>query len=223
MKQLYNFLCTGVGKRLRERRFQFLFPLVEKIFQQKNKVSIIDLGGTHKYWELFPKECLLRWHVHITIVNLPSVNPPFETHFFSTKDGDCCDLQDIADKQFDLSYSNSVIEHVGDWEKMQQFSHEVRRVSKYYFVQTPNASFPIEPHFMFPFFHKLPISLRVFLLHHFNLGAFTKKKTLEAAYHSIGSVNLLDKNKLQQLFPGGSIENEYCFGLSKSLIAVSKS
>jgi len=61
------------------------------------------------------------------------------------------DLQLNQDGEFDLVFSNSVIEHVGDFERMRQFVHEARRVAKSYWIQTPSKWFPIEPHCGMPF------------------------------------------------------------------------
>jgi 2-polyprenyl-3-methyl-5-hydroxy-6-metoxy-1,4-benzoquinol methylase len=61
-----------------------------------------------------------------------------------------------AARSFDIVFSNSVIEHVGDAESQQQFAHEIARVGRAYWVQTPNRRFPVEPHLLTPFLHFLP-------------------------------------------------------------------
>ena len=70
----------------------------------------------------------------------------------------------FADGAFDIVYCNSVIEHVTTdiwlpkrrfraeaWEHQRQFAAEIRRVSRAYYVQTPNRHFPIEAHSLLPF------------------------------------------------------------------------
>jgi len=75
---------------------------------------------------------------------------------FKFFEADGCNLAAFADHSFDIAHSNSVLEHVGSWARMVQFAKEVSRVSEKYFVQTPNYWFPIEPHFVTPFFQWFP-------------------------------------------------------------------
>src|SRR5580692_6583772 len=58
------------------------------------------------------------------------------------------------DGEFDLVYSSSVIEHVAP-ERRAAFAAEIRRVGRGWFVQTPAASFPLEPHSLLPAAHWL--------------------------------------------------------------------
>ncbi|MGL1255153.1 methyltransferase domain-containing protein, partial [Vibrio parahaemolyticus] len=71
---------------------------------------------------------------------------------FQSITGNATDLSGINDQQFDIVFSNSVIEHLYTWENQEKMAKEVLRVGKYHFIQTPNYWFPIEPHWVFPFF-----------------------------------------------------------------------
>lgn len=62
----------------------------------------------------------------------------------------------FADKEFDIAWSNAVIEHVGSYEKQILFLSELVRTSKRIFITTPNRWFPIEVHTRLPFLHYLP-------------------------------------------------------------------
>jgi SAM-dependent methyltransferase len=65
----------------------------------------------------------------------------------------------FADQEFDLAYSNSVIEHIAP-DRRSSFARELRRVARGWYVQTPAFEFPIEPHALLPVAHWLPSSLR---------------------------------------------------------------
>jgi SAM-dependent methyltransferase len=65
----------------------------------------------------------------------------------------------FADREFDLVYCSSVIEHVPR-ERRAAFAAELRRVARGWFVQTPAWSFPIEPHALLPGVHWLPPAAR---------------------------------------------------------------
>ena len=64
--------------------------------------------------------------------------------------GDGCALK-FPDKSYDIAFSNSVIEHVGSWERQQAFAKDIRRVGKAIWVQTPARECLIEPHYLAPF------------------------------------------------------------------------
>jgi hypothetical protein len=52
----------------------------------------------------------------------------------------------FADGEFDLVFSNAVIEHVGDAADQQRFVDEHVRVGRHWMLTTPNRSFPVEAH-----------------------------------------------------------------------------
>jgi hypothetical protein len=62
----------------------------------------------------------------------------------------------FADNEFDIFYSNAVIEHVGSAEDQKAFLKEAVRVAKMGFLTTPNKHFPIETHTRVPLLHMLP-------------------------------------------------------------------
>ena len=132
--------------------------------------------------------------------------------------GDAQDMRQFHDSCFDIVYSNSVIEHLGSMDQMVRMASEVRRVGRRYFVQTPYRYFPIEPHFVFPMFQFLPLSIRILLVQHFSLGWMAKQPDRKRAAEEVGSINLLSRRQLQSLFPEGRIMEERLLGLIKSLI-----
>lgn len=62
----------------------------------------------------------------------------------------------FANKQFDITYSNAVLEHVGTRAEQAAFVRELCRVGKQVFITVPNRLFPIEHHTVLPFIHYLP-------------------------------------------------------------------
>src|SRR5579862_9485383 len=63
----------------------------------------------------------------------------------------------FADREFELCYSNAVVEHVaGGRAGQRRFVRELCRVAGRVFVATPNRWFPIDPHTLMPFVQWLP-------------------------------------------------------------------
>jgi SAM-dependent methyltransferase len=118
---------------------------------------------------------------------------------------------EFCDGEFDVAFSNSVIEHVPR-ELQPAFANEVRRVARRYFVQTPNRYFPIEPHYQLPLFHFLPLRIRRALNRRLSLGWQPKGQWEE--------ITLLSARDLKRLFPDAEIHRERVLGLTKSLMAV---
>jgi SAM-dependent methyltransferase len=109
----------------------------------------------------------------------------------------------FADGEFDLAFSNSVIEHVADREA---FAAEAMRVARGWWVQTPAFSFPVEPHALLPFAHWLPSAVR---RRYWRLG-------VAGDYEEIA---LLRRAELARLFPGGEVIAERIGPLAKSWIS----
>ena len=105
---------------------------------------------------------------------------------------------------------------------MLQFANEISRIAEFYFVQTPNFWFPLEPHCMTPFFHWLPKPIRVWMVLHFQLGHWEKANSISEAVRSVEGARLVDKNMFQELFNDGSVLTERLFLLPKSFIAIRK-
>jgi len=173
----------------------------------------MDIGGTQKYWDMmgFSDD-----KVKITLLNLEA--QPVSGSSFISVTGNATDLSDYADQSFDIVYSNSVIEHLFTREAQMKMAAEVRRVGKHYFIQTPNYYFPLEPHWVFPFFQFLPVSFRTWLTMNFNLGHIGRIPDPAAAFEQVQEIQLLTRQQLQNLFPAMIYEEKF-FGLTKSLVA----
>jgi hypothetical protein len=85
-------------------------------------------------------------------------------------------------------------------------------------VQTPNRNFPLEPHFFFPGFQFLPLSMRIWLLQHFDLGWYKKIPDYAAARQEVETIRLLSRRDVARLFPEGTLYNERFAGLTVSFV-----
>lgn len=216
LNQADNARPDSLATRLRKKRFLLFLNLLNSI--TKNKIEILDIGGTVEFWKntgLLSEGQMA--NIHITVLNLKPQYSEYE--FIVTVTGDARDLSIFKDKQFDIIFSNSVIEHLGTYNNQKHMASEVRRVGVRYFIQTPSRYFPIEPHFLFPFFQFLPLACKIFLLRYFNLGWYSKLSEKEKAAEAAKKIRLLSLKELKELFPDSEIYKEKFFGLTKSFIA----
>ncbi|WP_069473718.1 methyltransferase domain-containing protein [Candidatus Marithrix sp. Canyon 246] len=214
----------SIGSRFRAKRIAPLREMINKAYQQHGKVSIIDVGGTKTYWNLIGDKILSEKNVTITVINLAGTlyegGGENNDKSFTYIEADGCDLSQFEDKSFHIVHSNSVIEHVGSWERMVTFAEEIRRVGQNYFVQAPYFWFPIEPHFMVPFIHWFSEQIRVSLVMKYSMGEYKKTENLDEAVNLVKHIHLPDKKMFSRLFSDAEIKQEKVFLFTKSLIAI---
>ncbi len=135
---------------------------LEKHYSYPEKITVLTLDDPAHLKALYPKT---------TVIQGDGTRLPFD------------------DNQFSISYSNAVIEHVGDYQKQRAFLSEMARVSTRGYLTTPNRLFPIEVHTRIPLLHLL-----------------LPKKLFDAFLRAIGKgwaadeyMSLLSKNDLQRL------------------------
>jgi hypothetical protein len=205
---------SSVATRLRRQRFQLFLDMLT---DRPGPVSVLDVGGSQGYWEMMLAGAPLGDRLRVTLLNVSpqAVSLPN----FSAMVGDGRSMRQFADKQFDIVFSNSTIEHVGGSEDQRRMADEVKRVGKRYYLQTPNRYFPIEPHFLFPGFQFLPLGVRAWLLQHFDLGSTLRQRDLERARAEVAGIRLLSKAEVRELFPEAVIHEERVYGLVKSFVA----
>lgn len=177
---------------------------------------ILDVGGRQQYWDVVAPEGL----AGISVVLLNVERQDVTRSGFELVEGDARSLARFADRSFELVFSNSVIEHVGERADQRAMAAEIQRVGQRYYVQTPNRGFPVEPHFLVPGFQFLPVSVRVALLTRFRLGWHERVPDPDEARRVVESVRLLSAHELVALFPGCTLHRETLAGLTKSLIVV---
>jgi hypothetical protein len=198
---------------MRRRRFELFLSLLRTL---KGHVEILDIGGTQQFWNLMLGDDSI--DVRVTLLNIE--HQPVPSSRFVSAVGDGRAMPQFAAKSFDVVFSNSVIEHTGDYSNQRRMADEVRRVGRRYFVQTPNKRFPIEPHFLVPWFQYLPVRTRAWLLSTFDLGWYKRIPDITAARQEIESIQLLTRKKFIALFPDARIHEEKLSALTKSFVAI---
>lgn len=103
----------------------------------------------------------------------------------------------FTDKQFEIIWSNAVLEHVGSYEEQILFLKEIKRVGKQAFITTPNKNFPVEVHTRTFFLHFLPKRVFDFYL-----------KLIGKSWATGSYMNLLTVRKLKVLLKKADI-NDY--------------
>ena len=205
----------SVSNKFRRKRFKFFLDFIKEL---PRPVKILDIGGTPDFWKQMTNQTdSLYKDLIITILNIEEpANFPDSIKFIK---GDARDLSAFSDKEFDVVFSNSVIEHVGEYDSQKKMADEIIRTGKKYFVQTPNYYFPFEPHFLFPLFQFFPRSLQIFLLTYFNMGWYKKCESKDEAIAVLESVNLLRLKDFKKLFPSAKIYKEKFLCMNKSFVA----
>lgn len=117
-------------------------------------------------------------------------------------DGECLP---IASYSIDMTISNSVIEHVNNPTAL---AKEIQRVSKRYFLQTPNGDFPLETHSFvaIPFYNFI----------HWKWLQRLVCRLFGANFEYVNSVRYLPEQRLKSLFLDASISYERVLGFKKS-------
>ena len=178
------------------------------LMRVRDDMSIIDLGGLPKIWDAIPQA------LRLTILNLPGAAAvdAKSHHKISYVEGDACQVSEFGDRAFDTVFSNSVIEHVGAADKRAAFAHEVRRLGKAYWVQTPSRWFPIEAHCGMPFWWFYPASARRYFIERW-------RKKIPNWARMVEETTVLTKSEMRTLFPEAKILVERKYGMPKSYIA----
>lgn len=206
---------NSFSDRMRRKRFKLFTDLIKTI-ESKSPVRILDIGGTVRFWERMGVTSENKFE--ITLLNLKTFETPHP--FIKSMGGDCRDMSVFKDKEFEIVFSNSLIEHLSKYPEQERLSKEIQRVGHAYFVQTPNFYFPVEPHFLFPFFQFFPLAIKSFILKYLKLWQDPAMDTMKPR-EIAESIRLLKRSELRRLFPGGKIYKEKFLGLTKSFIVYS--
>lgn len=180
--------------------------------------TLLDVGGYPGFWTSHPQT--VRQIDTLNIDKISWTNTTVQHHSIRTLVGDGCALP-MHDRSYDIGFSNSVIEHVGSWERQQQFASELRRVAKKLWVQTPAYEFPVEPHYMTPFVHYFPHAIQRRTLRWLTVWGWLERPDQKQINMMVETTRLLRKKEMQELFPDCQILTERVLGIfPKSYIAI---
>src|SRR5271170_3801293 len=207
MKVTFTTLSDNVFIRFRRRRMDSFFATLAP----SPETRVLDIGGTAQTWM---SESNGHGQFPVTLLNIRKYDE-VDPDRFTSVEADATNLP-FADNAFDIAFSNSVIEHVGTWEKQQLFAREVSRVARNLWVQTPARSFPIEAHLLAPYIQYLPKKLQ------HRIVRWTPRGLLQpdVVHEIVDEVRLLTYREVKQLFPDCLILKERVLGLTKSYIAI---
>jgi SAM-dependent methyltransferase len=153
--------ASGFSRRSRERKLRlFLELLAPGPGTTVVDVGVTDSGVEGAYGTDNFLEAAYPWPERITAVGVTSLDRFGEAFPRVTRvvaDGRSLPF---ADGEFDVGFSNAVVEHVGGRDDQVAFVHELCRVSRRVFVTTPNRWFPVEVHTLLPVVHWLPRRLQ---------------------------------------------------------------
>jgi SAM-dependent methyltransferase len=199
-------LADAISLRSRQRKLQLFLDEL----RPSAETTVLDVGadeigfgegggcGTMNFFEEhYP------WPERITALGLHD-GTAFRARYPNTAyvQGDACSLP-FADGQFDVVFSNAVVEHVGSRDRQRQLVSEAIRVGRRVFLTTPNRRFPIEVHTRLPLVHWLPEAL--------------SHPLYRATGHAAATdLHLLTRRSFASLFPG----HVRIVGLGLTLVAI---
>lgn len=140
-KKKLNLFCKELMPTTKTQILDFGFNAIEyskvdnyleKHYIYPNNITAIIIEESQKFSKKYPQVKALKYDGII----IPFVN-----------------------RQFDVVWSNAVLEHVGDYVKQLAFIKELNRVGKTIFMTTPNKYFSIEIHTRIPLLHLLSRSI----------------------------------------------------------------
>lgn len=211
---------ASLSARYRQQRVQQMSIALQA--NGLDRISILDVGGTLNFWEMnlqyLPKGLV----AEIDIVNIlpqKALESELEGVKLRSYEGNALEKSSFRKSEYDLVHSNSVIEHVGNLSAQKKMAEAVIALGSHYWIQTPAKSFPLEPHFYFPFFAYLPLDLRATLLRAMNLGYHQREKGYLESKIICEETRLLTKSEVEHLFPAARVLSERVLFLTKSYTA----
>jgi hypothetical protein len=212
MTRLRDRLVDGpnsLGAGFRSRRWQTFLDL----FPDVDQMRVLDLGGRVESWRRAPV-----LPQHVTVVNLEDSDSHGEG-WATFVHGDATNLPAAARGEYDLVFSNSLVEHVGGHGPRARLAETVEAMAPRHWVQCPYRYFPIEPHWIFPGMQFLPLRARIAVAMHWPL-VNTRPATVAQASGAVMWTELISATEMKLLFPNSRLIFERVLGIRKSMIVV---
>jgi hypothetical protein len=230
---------TSISAQSRAKRMQIF---VQRALECNiTAATVLDIGGTVEYWKMNSEYLPQGLITEIDVVNkmnsddvpegliteIDAINLPYQEARYELINnmtlrvygGNALDKATLRLARYDIVHSNSVIEHVGNLKSQWQMGKVMAEIADYHWVQTPAKSFPLEPHFYFPFFSYLPLPVKTFLYQRLKLGFMGKEPNWLKARMVCEETRLLTKQELAHIFPLSEIINEYLYFWIKAYVA----
>lgn len=194
---------TGLFNRLSQRSRRIKMDLLQRHLALKGQERILDIGSqvdnqSRQVLERFDDKRritavnIMPEHLHAIAAAYPGVRTVLaDARSMPFRDG-----------EFDVVYSNAVIEHVGDFADQRRMADEVRRVGKRWFLTTPNRWYPFEFHVRMPLISWLPPR---WMHKAARVWGYDHIQRRYKAGNDYSDVQLLTANQLTELFPDSLI------------------
>jgi hypothetical protein len=205
-----NFFGNKFGFIVRQNIFDFFMT----VMKPDNTTRILDVGVSSENTKVVSNffESLYPHPWNITCVGTEDgsyLEAKYEgLHFFQVNPHQPLPFKD---REFDVAFSNAVVEHTGNRSQQEFFIREICRVAKNVFIVTPNRGFPIETHTGLPLIHYLPKKIFRKILKGTKLEYWSYEDNL----------NLLNFHEFKEMFPSSArIESRKIkiFGFTSNLI-----
>jgi hypothetical protein len=197
----------SLAHRLRQQRNEEF----KRRFPDLADMRVLDLGGTVVFWHTLGLRAR-----NVTLVNLDNSGDP-EEPWMEILHADACAG---GFGNYDLVFSNSLLEHLGGHARRRQFADVVEQSAPSWWIQTPYRYFPVEPHWVFPGFQFLPFQVRRMICQHWSMGYGPAIKDAAEAAELVASIELISAAEMRAYFPDSEIWFDRIAGMPKSLVAV---
>jgi trans-aconitate methyltransferase len=195
--------------------------LFQETFKPTENTKILDVGAevgpegnsTMQFIDCYP------WKDRVSAINLSEAHIAKIRQFYPEVDaqiGDACKLP-WEDKYFDVVYSNAVIEHVGDFEKQKQMASEIMRISKAWFVTTPNRWYPFEFHMRLPLVTWLPWNAYLHIGRIISFNHVCKRYVFGI---KCDDLRLMTARELRECFPNSRVVKQRVTFMAETLIVI---